>query len=230
MSRGLGELQRKTYQTLNASSGREMPMQDLRREVGVKDRSNFRRCIAGLERRGLVSTWLKTGEDGVERRIVRDTRWDRIRRIVVELEEEKDEPILWWPERSYLEEEDDGEAPLDPEEFIAQAKKELAKSAREPASEPYDYDAFVASLDLDKLRGIFAPRDELEKGHPMERGEHPMGRNSVGATPICGLNRDLLIFSLTRLLALVDPQRSARLPIELPRNRTFTPTPFSSLR
>jgi hypothetical protein len=54
MSRGLGALQRRACEVLYAAEGHQLPLRELRRQLGEPDRSNLRRAIRGLLRRGLV--------------------------------------------------------------------------------------------------------------------------------------------------------------------------------
>jgi hypothetical protein len=54
MSRGLGALQRRTCEVLYAAEGHQLPLRELRSRLGEPDRSNLRRAIRGLLRRGLV--------------------------------------------------------------------------------------------------------------------------------------------------------------------------------
>ena len=54
MSRGLGILQRRVCEVLYAAAGHQLPLRELRRQLGEPDRSNLRRAIRGLLRRGLV--------------------------------------------------------------------------------------------------------------------------------------------------------------------------------
>lgn len=65
MSRGLGKLQRRIYETLNAAEGTELPLRELRRRLGEPDRSNLRRGIRGLLERGLLEEY----RSGEERRV-----------------------------------------------------------------------------------------------------------------------------------------------------------------
>jgi len=65
MSRGLGILQRRICDTLNAAQGTELPLRELRRRIGEPDRSNLRRGIRGLLERGLV----EESYSGRERRV-----------------------------------------------------------------------------------------------------------------------------------------------------------------
>jgi DNA-binding IclR family transcriptional regulator len=65
MSRGLGILQRRICDTLNAAEGTELPLRELRRRLGEPDRSNLRRGIRGLLERGLV----EESRSGEERRV-----------------------------------------------------------------------------------------------------------------------------------------------------------------
>ena len=54
MSRGLGILQRRVCEVLYAATGHQLPLRELRRQLGEPDRSNLRRAIRGLLRRNLV--------------------------------------------------------------------------------------------------------------------------------------------------------------------------------
>jgi DNA-binding MarR family transcriptional regulator len=54
VSRGLGSLQRGVCETLAAAEGHELPLRELRLRLGEPDRSNLRRAIRGLLKRGLV--------------------------------------------------------------------------------------------------------------------------------------------------------------------------------
>lgn len=62
MSRGLGILQRRICDTLNAVEGAALPLRELRRRLGEPDRSNLRRGIRGLLERGLVEE-TRAGEE-----------------------------------------------------------------------------------------------------------------------------------------------------------------------
>lgn len=65
MSRGLGNLQRRVCNILDAAEGAELPLRELRRRLGEPDRSNLRRGIRGLLERGLV----EESRSGEERRV-----------------------------------------------------------------------------------------------------------------------------------------------------------------
>jgi len=65
MSRGLGILQRRICDTLDAAEGKQLPLRELRRRLGEPDRSNLRRGIRGLLERGLV----EESRSGEERRV-----------------------------------------------------------------------------------------------------------------------------------------------------------------
>jgi hypothetical protein len=65
MSRGLGILQRRICDILNAAEGTELPLRELRRRLGEPDRSNLRRGVRGLLERGLV----EESRSGEERRV-----------------------------------------------------------------------------------------------------------------------------------------------------------------
>lgn len=65
MSRGLGILQCRIRDTLNAAKGAELPLRELRRRLGEPNRSNLRRGIRGLLERGLV----EESRSGEERRV-----------------------------------------------------------------------------------------------------------------------------------------------------------------
>jgi hypothetical protein len=54
MSRGLGKLQRRVCEVLYAAAGHQLPLRELRRQLGEPDRSNLRRAIRSLLGRGLV--------------------------------------------------------------------------------------------------------------------------------------------------------------------------------
>jgi hypothetical protein len=54
VSRGLGILQRRVCEVLYAAAGHQLPLRELRCQLGEPDRSNLRRAIRGLLRRGLV--------------------------------------------------------------------------------------------------------------------------------------------------------------------------------
>ena len=54
MSRGLGILQRRICEELFATEGHELPLRELRRQLGEPNRSNLRRAIRGLLERDLV--------------------------------------------------------------------------------------------------------------------------------------------------------------------------------
>jgi hypothetical protein len=54
VSRGLGILQRRVCEVLYAAEGHELPLRELRRQLGEPDRSNLRCGIRGLLKRGLV--------------------------------------------------------------------------------------------------------------------------------------------------------------------------------
>jgi len=73
VSRGLGELQRRICDTLDAAEGYELPLRELRRQLGEPDRSNLRRGIRGLLERDLVEE-SRAGEE----RSVRLTFWGGI--------------------------------------------------------------------------------------------------------------------------------------------------------
>jgi hypothetical protein len=62
MSRGLGALQRRTCEVLYAAEGHQLPLRELRSRLGEPDRSNLRRAIRGLLRRGLVEVPRSDGE------------------------------------------------------------------------------------------------------------------------------------------------------------------------
>ena len=74
MSRGRGKLQRRICDTLNAAEGTELPLRELRRRLGEPDRSNLRRSIRGLLKRGLVEE-SRSGEE----RCVKLTFWGVLR-------------------------------------------------------------------------------------------------------------------------------------------------------
>lgn len=61
MSRGLGILQRRVCEVLYAVEGNELSLRELRCQLGEPDRSNLRRGIRGLLKRGLVEE-LRVGE------------------------------------------------------------------------------------------------------------------------------------------------------------------------
>jgi hypothetical protein len=54
VSRGLGKLQHEVYEALFAAEGHELPLRELRHQLGDPDRSNLRRAIRGLLERELV--------------------------------------------------------------------------------------------------------------------------------------------------------------------------------
>lgn len=58
-------MQRRVCDTLNAAEGTELPLRELRRRLGEPDRSNLRRGIRGLLKRGLV----EESRSGEERRV-----------------------------------------------------------------------------------------------------------------------------------------------------------------
>jgi DNA-binding MarR family transcriptional regulator len=62
VSRGLGSLQRGVCETLAAAEGHELALRELRRRLGEPDRSNLRRAIRGLLKRGLVEESCSGGE------------------------------------------------------------------------------------------------------------------------------------------------------------------------
>lgn len=61
VSRGLGILQRRICEVLYAIEGNELSLRDLRCQLGEPDRSNLRRGIRGLLKRGLLEE-LRVGE------------------------------------------------------------------------------------------------------------------------------------------------------------------------
>ncbi len=65
ISRGLGDLQRRICEALDAADGREPSLRELRRRLGDPDRSNLRRAIRGLLEREIVEEF----ESGGERRV-----------------------------------------------------------------------------------------------------------------------------------------------------------------
>jgi uncharacterized membrane protein len=62
MSRGLGVLQRRVCEVLDAAEGNELALRELRRRLGEPDRSNLRRAIRGLLERGIVEELRVGGE------------------------------------------------------------------------------------------------------------------------------------------------------------------------
>jgi DNA-binding MarR family transcriptional regulator len=54
VSRGLGKLQRDAYEVVYAAENHELPVRDLRRQLGEPNRSNLRRAIRGLLKRGFM--------------------------------------------------------------------------------------------------------------------------------------------------------------------------------
>jgi hypothetical protein len=65
MSRGLGLLQRRVCEALEEAEGHELPLRELRRRLGDTDRSNLRRAIRGLLKRGIVEEPPSEGEPSV---------------------------------------------------------------------------------------------------------------------------------------------------------------------
>jgi hypothetical protein len=62
MSRGLGSLQRSLCETLAVAEGHELTLREVRRRLREPDRSNLRRAIRGLLKRGLVRESRSKGE------------------------------------------------------------------------------------------------------------------------------------------------------------------------
>lgn len=163
MSIGPGALQQAIRQRLAEAPGNKMPMALLRREVGASDRSNFRRSVAGLERRGLVEIRLEAGEDDVEHRVVRDLKWARVRRQLneaiasgeIEWPDREPEPMPWVG--SGEEEDEEGEDP-DPEAELQEARKRVRELLNRRPVEPEREDDYEWMRDLDpsvleELRG-----------------------------------------------------------------------------
>ena len=65
MSRGLGPLQHRIYDIIDDAEDQELPLRDLRRRLGEPDRSNLRRAIRGLLKRGILEEFSRGGEPHV---------------------------------------------------------------------------------------------------------------------------------------------------------------------
>ncbi len=65
MSRGLGPLQHRICDVLDATEDQELPLRELRRRLGEPDRSNLRRAIRGLLERCTLEEFSREGEPHV---------------------------------------------------------------------------------------------------------------------------------------------------------------------
>jgi hypothetical protein len=107
VSRGPGILQRRVCEVLLAAEGQELPLRELRRRLGEPDRSNLRRAIRGLLKRGLVEearsgmecsvklaswgiSWIHTPPE-ISRSVLAERRawWKEARELEEAREEEK---------------------------------------------------------------------------------------------------------------------------------------------
>jgi DNA-binding MarR family transcriptional regulator len=65
MSRGLGTLQHRVCNVVDAAEDQELPLRELRWRLGEPDRSNLRRAIRGLLERGILEEFSRGGEPHV---------------------------------------------------------------------------------------------------------------------------------------------------------------------
>jgi hypothetical protein len=107
----------------------EEEVEALRKRIGYPDRSNFRRSIEDLERKGRVETRLERGGDGRMRRVIRCDLRQQLR-AAVNAPISEDEVLDYRLEPFALDDED-GEDWGDPE-----ARRQLVEEVRAAAKKP----------------------------------------------------------------------------------------------